>query len=82
MRGASGAALAALLIAAAGPGAGAADPEPASRPAPARGGLPALGIAEGEPFPDIVLPSAEDGRPMSLADYRGKKVVLHVFASW
>ncbi len=36
----------------------------------------------GQPFPDIVLPSLEDGRPASIADFRGKKVILHVFASW
>ncbi len=36
----------------------------------------------GQPFPDIVLPSLEDGRPTSIADYRGKKVILHIFASW
>ena len=36
----------------------------------------------GQPFPEIVLPSLEDGRPTSIADYRGKKVILHVFASW
>ena len=36
----------------------------------------------GQAFPDLVLPSLEDGRPMSLADFRGKKVILHVFASW
>jgi hypothetical protein len=36
----------------------------------------------GKPFPEFVLPSAEDGRPMSIAQFRGKKVLLHVFASW
>ncbi len=36
----------------------------------------------GQPFPDIVLPSLEDGRPTSIADFRGKKLILHVFASW
>lgn len=36
----------------------------------------------GEPFPGIVLPSMTDGRPMSLADFRGRKVILQVFASW
>ncbi len=39
-------------------------------------------IAAGKPFPDLVLPAAEDGRPLSLADFRGQKVILHVFASW
>lgn len=36
----------------------------------------------GEPFPNIVLPSLRDGRPLSLADFRGRKIILHVFASW
>ncbi len=36
----------------------------------------------GRPFPPIVLPSAADGRPLSLADFRGRKTILHVFASW
>ena len=36
----------------------------------------------GQPFPDLVLPSIEDGTPMSIADFRGQKLVLHVFASW
>ena len=47
---------------------------------PAVGGPPRL--QEGEPFPNLVLPSMTDGRPMSLADFRGRKVILHVFASW
>ena len=32
--------------------------------------------------PDLVLPSLSDGSPRSLADFRGKKVILQVFASW
>jgi len=36
----------------------------------------------GMPFPDLVLPSLEDGRPVSFAEFRGQKVVLQVFASW
>ena len=36
----------------------------------------------GQPFPDLVLPALADGQPLSIADYRGKKVVLLVFASW
>ena len=34
----------------------------------------------GQHFPDVVLPSAADGTPMSLAP--GRKTILHVFASW
>ena len=26
--------------------------------------------------------SLPDGQPVSIADFRGEKVVLHVFASW
>ena len=40
------------------------------------------GITVGEPFPLLRLPSAEDGEPVSIARFRGEKVVLHVFASW
>jgi len=39
-------------------------------------------IREGQPFPDLVLPRLDDGRPASLSEFRGKKLVLHVFASW
>ena len=49
-----------------------------------RGGASAQSVQfeVGQPFPDIVLPSLEDGRPVSIADFRGKKLILHVFASW
>jgi len=36
----------------------------------------------GQPFPNLVLPAMDDGRPLSIVDFRGEKVVLHVFASW
>ena len=39
-------------------------------------------LKAGEPFPDLVFPSLDGGAPASLSDFRGKKVVLHVFASW
>jgi hypothetical protein len=45
------------------------------RSAPAR-------IEVGAPFPDILLPALEDGRPLSVRAFRGQKVILHVFASW
>ena len=41
-----------------------------------------LEIKAGEPFPSITLPALEDGSPRSILDYRGRKVILHVFASW
>lgn len=40
------------------------------------------GFRVGEPFPQIAFPSVDDGRPMSLADFRGQKLLLHIFASW
>ena len=46
------------------------------RPATARA------IEVGSPFPLLQLPRLEDGRRGSVADYRGEKLVLHVFASW
>ena len=36
----------------------------------------------GRPFPDLALPDFADGRPRSIADFRGRKIILHVFASW
>jgi hypothetical protein len=36
----------------------------------------------GEPFPHLVLPSLEDGSPLSVTSFRGKKLVLHIWASW
>jgi len=39
-------------------------------------------IQIGRPFPDDRFPSLTDGNPASLADYRGKRVLLLVFASW
>ncbi len=39
-------------------------------------------IEVGRPFPALHLPDAADGRPRSIADFRGRKVLLHVFASW
>jgi hypothetical protein len=37
---------------------------------------------EGEKFPTTVFPSVVVGRPGSVADFRGKKLILHIFASW
>ncbi len=41
-----------------------------------------MSIEVGKPFPNIVLPALADGRPASVATFRGKKILLHVFASW
>ena len=43
--------------------------------------IAASALRVNEPFPDLALPSL-DGKPRSISDFRGKKVVLHVFASW
>jgi len=39
-------------------------------------------IRIGERFPDLTLPLSDTGQPLSLADYRGQQVMLHLFASW
>ncbi len=39
------------------------------------------GLQIGRPFPDIALPDL-DGNRRSVADFRGHKLILHVFASW
>jgi hypothetical protein len=36
----------------------------------------------GERHPDFTLPTIDDRRPVSLSDFRGKKVLLIHFASW
>lgn len=46
---------------------------------PARAGAaPTVGARH----PDFTLPNIADGKPVSLSDYRGKKVLLIQFASW
>jgi peroxiredoxin len=36
----------------------------------------------GEKHPDFTLPMINDRKPVSLSDFRGKKVLLIQFASW
>ncbi len=36
----------------------------------------------GEQHPDFTLPTIDDGRAISLEQFRGKKVLLIQFASW
>jgi hypothetical protein len=36
----------------------------------------------GEPHPDFLLPRIDDGQPIRLSQYRGKRVLLVHFASW
>jgi hypothetical protein len=42
----------------------------------------AMEFKVGQPFPEMVLPSLEDGRPSSVSELRGQKLILHIFASW
>ena len=44
--------------------------------------LPAYAFKVGQAFPNVMLPSLEDGRPGSIADFRGQKTILHIWASW
>ena len=39
-------------------------------------------IEVGKPYPDFVLPRIDNGQPLRLSDYRGRKVILVHFASW
>jgi len=48
----------------------------------ASGGQPAARLEAGRPFPPIMLPSLENGQPMSVGQFQGKKIILHIFASW
>ncbi len=43
---------------------------------------PIAHLRAGNPFPALTLPDCADGRPTSLADFRGKRVLLQLFASW
>ena len=36
----------------------------------------------GEKHPDFTLPTIGDRKPVSLSDFRGKKVLLIQFSSW
>lgn len=36
----------------------------------------------GQAHKDFILPSIDDGKPIQLSDFRGKKVLLMHFASW
>jgi hypothetical protein len=55
---------------------------PDAAPAAAAGSRPSSGFEVGQIFPEILLPAAEDGRPLSISRSRGRKVLLHIFASW
>ncbi len=51
-------------------------------PGEAQGRGPTTGFEVGQPYPGIAFPRLDDGRTASLVDFRGKKLLLHVFASW
>ena len=40
------------------------------------------GFNVGEAFPTLALPSAADGRPVSMTEFRRKKLIVNIFASW
>jgi len=40
------------------------------------------GLEVGQFFPVRRFPALEDGSPRSVADYRGRRLLLQVFASW
>ena len=40
------------------------------------------GIEVGKPFPKLVLPALDNGFPHSVEDWRGTRLVLHIWASW
>jgi hypothetical protein len=48
----------------------------------AAGGQPPSGPKPGDPYPSYLLPSLRGGDPLSVAHFRGKKVLLLQFASW
>jgi len=61
--------------------AGAAD-QPKPKPIWQRNAPLPHGFNAGEAFPTLALPSAADGRPVSVAGFRGKKLIVNIFASW
>lgn len=36
----------------------------------------------GQHFPTLFIPTLADGKLRGVSSYRGKKLVLHIFASW
>jgi len=39
-------------------------------------------VRVGQAFPALVLPALADGSPLAIERFRGRKVLLHQFASW
>ncbi len=44
--------------------------------------LTAADLKVGDAFPEIVLPRIDDGEAQSLVQFRGQRLMLHIFASW
>jgi hypothetical protein len=44
--------------------------------------LPPPGLEVGQRFPSVAFRDVEDGRAVSIDDFRGDKVLVAVFASW
>lgn len=42
----------------------------------------ALPFKVGQAFPALVLPAIDSGHPRSITEFRGQKLILHIFASW
>jgi hypothetical protein len=47
-----------------------------------RGSAASYAPKVGEKHPDFTLPTIGDRKPVSLSDFRGKKVLLIQFSSW
>lgn len=41
-----------------------------------------IGMKDGQVFPDLCLPSLETGKLERISDFRGRKTLLLVYASW
>jgi hypothetical protein len=68
-------------VAVAALGGGAAD-QPKPKPIWERNAPLPQGFNVGEAFPTFALPSAAGGPPVSVAEFRGKKLIVNIFASW
>jgi hypothetical protein len=49
---------------------------------PLPSGAEEVPVRAGQPFPALALPALADGSPLSIEQFRGRKVLLHQFASW
>lgn len=71
-----------MLVLALAAGAAASAQPAKPKPIWARNNPLPYGLNVGEPFPTLALPAASDGRPTSVARWRGKKLIVNIFASW